>query len=212
MVDELLGAELIVLGVALFVIVLVRLSLRWRRTSPLERLQLTPVYSCGLLAFLLVTMATAGAGDALWWPAFIATAILPFAFLAGLLRSHVARLDAQLHARLQELRGSRARLVHAGDTERRRLERNLHDGAQARLVGVTLLLAHARRRVTDDAGLPVPSSALGVSLAGTPVTTGMTACGSDTPLTSENVKTDESGISWLMEWHAASSTSDFLRR
>jgi signal transduction histidine kinase len=141
------------LYIALFVIVVVRLSRRWRHTSPLERLQLTPVYSCGLLAFLLVTVATAGAGDAAWWPAFIATAILPFAFLAGLLRSHVARLDTELRARLQELRGSRARLVHAGDTERRRLERNLHDGAQARLVGVTLLLAHARRRVTDDTDL-----------------------------------------------------------
>ncbi len=138
------------LYVALFVIVLVRLTLRWWRTRPLERLQLTPVYSCGLLAFLLVTVATAGAGDAVWWAAFVATAVLPFAFLAGLLRSHVARLDAELRARLQELRGSRARLVQASDTERRRLERNLHDGAQARLVGVTLLLAHARQRVTGD--------------------------------------------------------------
>ena len=56
--------------------------------------------------------------------------MLPFAFLAGLLRGHVARLDAELRARLEELRASRARLVEAGDTERRRLERNLHDGAQ----------------------------------------------------------------------------------
>ena len=49
-----------------------------------------------------------------------------------------------------ELRASRARLVEAGDTERRRLERNLHDGAQARLVGLALLLGHARRRVDTD--------------------------------------------------------------
>jgi hypothetical protein len=48
---------------ALFVVVLVRLILRWRRTPPLERLQLTPVYVCGLLAFLLVTAGTAGAAD-----------------------------------------------------------------------------------------------------------------------------------------------------
>jgi signal transduction histidine kinase len=141
------------LYVALFVIVLIRLTLRWRHTPPLERLQLTPVYTCGLLAFLLVTVGTSGGGDAAWWAAFIATALLPFAFLAGLLRSHVARLDGELRARLQELRGSRARLVQASDTERRRLERNLHDGAQARLVGVTLLLAHARRRVTGDSDL-----------------------------------------------------------
>ena len=39
--------------VVLFVIVLVRLTLRWRRSGQLERLQLTPVYVCGLLTFLL---------------------------------------------------------------------------------------------------------------------------------------------------------------
>jgi nitrate/nitrite-specific signal transduction histidine kinase len=38
------------------------------------------------------------------------------------------RLRAELHAQTQELRGSRARLVAAGDAERRRLERDLHDG------------------------------------------------------------------------------------
>jgi signal transduction histidine kinase len=134
----------------LFVIVLVRLTLRWRRTGQLERLQLTPVYVCGLLTFLLATAGTAGAGDAVEWVALMATALLPVAFLGGLLRSHVARLDADLRARVQELRASRARLVEAGDTERRRLERNLHDGAQARLVGVALLLGHARRRVDND--------------------------------------------------------------
>jgi signal transduction histidine kinase len=134
----------------LFVIVLVRLAKRWRRTPPLERIQLTPVYACGLLAFLLVTVAQSGGGNGLWWSAFVATAVLPFAFLAGLLRGHVAHLDAELRARLEELRASRARLVEASDTERRRLERNLHDGAQSRFVGLALLLGHARRRVDAD--------------------------------------------------------------
>jgi signal transduction histidine kinase len=139
-----------VLYVALFVIVLGRLTLRWRATAPLERLQLTPVYVCGMLTFLLVTAGTAGAGDAMWLAASIATALLPFAFLAGLLRSHLAWLDAELRARLEELRASRARLVEAGDTERRRLERDLHDGAQARLVGVLVLLGLVQRRVEAD--------------------------------------------------------------
>jgi signal transduction histidine kinase len=138
------------LYVALFAIVLVRLTLRWRRTGPIERLQLTPVYVCGLLTFLLVTAGTAGAGDATEWAAFIATALLPFVFLGGLLRSHVARLDAELRARVEELRASRTRLVEVGDAERRRLERDLHDGAQARLVGLALLLGHARRRANAD--------------------------------------------------------------
>jgi signal transduction histidine kinase len=144
-----LGFEALLYAV-LFVIVLVRLTLRWRRTGRLERLQLTPVYVCGLLTFLLVTAGTAGAGDVAAWAAFTATALLPFAFLGGLLRSHVTRLDAELRARVEELRASRARLVEAGDTERQRLERNLHDGAQARLVGLALLIGHARRRVDTD--------------------------------------------------------------
>jgi signal transduction histidine kinase len=129
----------------LFVIVLARLVLRWRRTPPLERLQLTPVYVCGMLTFLLVTTAQSGAGDAAWWAALIATSLLPFAFLGGLLRSHVARLDA-------ELRASRLRIVEASDSERRRLERNLHDGAQARLVGLAMLLGHARRSTAANPG------------------------------------------------------------
>jgi signal transduction histidine kinase len=137
---------------ALFLIVLVRLTLRWRRTPPLERLQLTPVYVCGLATFLLATAATtASPSDPLVWAANIAVALLPFAFLAGLLRSHVAHLDAELLARLEELRASRARLVQAGDAERRRLERDLHDGAQSRLVGIAALLAQAHKRVDGDA-------------------------------------------------------------
>ena len=150
---DLAGAVLAVeagLYAVLFAAVLVHLTLRWRRTGTLERLQLTPVYLCGLLAFLLVTAATAGAGDAAWWAAFMATALLPFAFLGGLLRNHVARLDAELRAHVEELRASRARLVAVGDTERRRLERDLHDGAQARLVALAMLLAHARGRAQAE--------------------------------------------------------------
>ena len=132
----------------LFLIVLVRLTLRGRQTGSLERLQLTPVYACGLLTLVLVTAATAGAGAAVRWAAFIATALLPLAFVVGLLRSHVARL-------VEELRASRARLVTAADTERRRLERDLHDGAQARLVALAMLLGHTRGTAqTEPAAVP----------------------------------------------------------
>ncbi len=54
------------------------------------------------------------------------------------------RLQAEVLARLQELRASRARIVATGDAERRRLERDLHDGAQQRLVGLSLALRLAR--------------------------------------------------------------------
>jgi signal transduction histidine kinase len=60
------------------------------------------------------------------------------------------RLSAELRARIVELRSSRARLVEAADAERRRLERNLHDGAQSRLVALALKLRLARSRVDDD--------------------------------------------------------------
>jgi signal transduction histidine kinase len=60
------------------------------------------------------------------------------------------RLQAQLRARLEDLRSSRARLVETADAERRRLERNLHDGAQQRLVALSLSLALAERSFADD--------------------------------------------------------------
>ena len=53
-------------------------------------------------------------------------------------------------ARIAELQASRQRIVAAGDAERRRLERNLHDGAQQRLVAVTLQLRLLRDRIRDD--------------------------------------------------------------
>jgi PAS domain S-box-containing protein len=49
-----------------------------------------------------------------------------------------------------ELRRSRARIVEASDVERRRLERNLHDGAQQRLVSLSLMLRLAHARTEDD--------------------------------------------------------------
>ena len=50
-----------------------------------------------------------------------------------------------------ELRASRTRIVEAADTERRRLERDLHDGAQQRLVNLAITLRLARSRLEDDA-------------------------------------------------------------
>ena len=60
------------------------------------------------------------------------------------------RLLAELRARLSETRDSRARIVDAADTERRRLERNLHDGAQQRLVTLALHLRMAQETLRDD--------------------------------------------------------------
>jgi signal transduction histidine kinase len=59
------------------------------------------------------------------------------------------RLQAQVRAQLQDLRASRVRIVERGDAERQRLERDLHDGAQQRLVALALSLRLAQ--LEDDA-------------------------------------------------------------
>jgi signal transduction histidine kinase len=60
------------------------------------------------------------------------------------------RLDAELRARYEELRASRARLVAAGDAARRQIERDLHDGAQQHLVSLALTLRLARSSAVPD--------------------------------------------------------------
>jgi signal transduction histidine kinase len=60
------------------------------------------------------------------------------------------RLHAESQQRLEEVRASRERIVAAGDAERRRLERNLHDGAQQRLVGIALQLRLLQNRLSGD--------------------------------------------------------------
>jgi signal transduction histidine kinase len=68
---------------------------------------------------------------------------------AGLVLKNVG-LSADLQARLDELRASRQRLVHAQDAERRRLERNLHDGAQQHLVALKVKLGLAEMLLGRD--------------------------------------------------------------
>jgi signal transduction histidine kinase len=65
------------------------------------------------------------------------------------------RLQAEIKAQLQQVRASRARIVATGDAERRRIERDLHDGAQQRLVTLSLVLGLAREQAaaTDDVAL-----------------------------------------------------------
>ena len=60
-----------------------------------------------------------------------------------------ARLQASLRVQLAEVRTARTRMVHAGLEQRRRLERNLHDGAQQRLLGLGMRLG-AMANTTSD--------------------------------------------------------------
>jgi len=164
------GQVLASIGVILAVVWL--LYRRWRDSAADQRRALTPVLATGGLAFgLLVVQLTAsgvGASQDVEGGAFIATiavfACLPFAFLVGLLRSRIGRdeeirtqltaeneqLNAELRAKVAELRASRTRIVEAGYEERRRVERDLHDGAQQRLVALTMSLRLVRGKIESD--------------------------------------------------------------
>ena len=249
--DEQLGEALLTAGaVVLMTLCLLAVWLlvkRWRGAGPAERRSLAPLLGAGAVTLAFVFGNAAIAAPALYALTFVAFAVMPFAFLAGLVRADLAqargvrslvaglgdlpgpgdlrgalaaalgdpglriafwvpeqeryvdehgaavelpagaateverdgrriaaiihdpalaedretvraagaatallldnqRLDAELRANLRELRASRERIVEAGDAERRRLERNLHDGAQARLVALLLSLNLARRR------------------------------------------------------------------
>lgn len=63
-----------------------------------------------------------------------------------------ARLRAEVLAQLAEVSASRARIVQAADAERRRVERDLHDGAQQRLAGLALQLSLAARQADPTQG------------------------------------------------------------
>ena len=92
------------------------------------------------------------------WGAVIVSSVDREPFPAGAEQriADFAELAAQALANAQaraELAASRARIVQAGDAERRRLERNLHDGAQQRLVSLALMLRLAARRHPGDGDL-----------------------------------------------------------
>jgi signal transduction histidine kinase len=134
---------------------------------------LWPVDALAFAAFLLgplsvvatpLLMAVFGEAKVLkvWlvstWPAAVGFAVLGLVLLAlgayllgvvagaraGLVRLLIAPREADLGARVVELARSRVRLVDAFEAERRRIERDLHDGAQQRLVALTMTLGLAR--------------------------------------------------------------------
>ena len=76
---------------------------------------------------------------------------------AASLPVELARLRVELRMQLAEVEASRARLVSAGDEERRRLERDLHDGAQQRLVGLGVALRRMQRSLPREARVLVPA-------------------------------------------------------
>ncbi len=172
-VADVINSVQALVSIVVIVAVVWLLYRRWRESSAEQRRVLTPVLAVGGLAFalLIVTVIAGAVGSSNTVESifFIATvtvfACLPFAFLLGLLRSRIGReeeirtqltaenrqLTAELRAKVAELRASRARIVEAGYEERRRVERDLHDGAQQRLVALTMSLRLARGKLESDA-------------------------------------------------------------
>jgi PAS domain S-box-containing protein len=106
------------------------------------------------LGFRSAVAAPVTLGGSLWG-AVIVSSVHPEPFPDGAEQriADFAELAAQAVANAQtraDLAASRARIVEAGDAERRRLERNLHDGAQQRLVSLSLNLRLAARRCAND--------------------------------------------------------------
>ncbi|HET6533640.1 MAG TPA: histidine kinase, partial [Actinoplanes sp.] len=77
-------------------------------------------------------------------------ALLEAVTAAAAIALRTGRLQAQLRANVAELRGSRARVIEAEQRERQRLERDLHDGAQQRLVALSLQLGVLQSRLGED--------------------------------------------------------------
>jgi PAS domain S-box-containing protein len=103
-----------------------------------------------------------------WGAVVISSHDEPFPPEAEFRVADFADLAAQAIANAQareELAASRVRIVEASDAERRRLERNLHDGAQQRLVATSLTVRLAARRVTDDPALRAMLDGAGDELA-----------------------------------------------
>jgi signal transduction histidine kinase len=119
--------------------------------DPVERVRDAPVWWAGgaTLVLILVLLATnvgpeeGNFDDYMFAAALLVLATLPYAFWLGVVRSRLVRLDT-------ELRESRRRIVEAGYAERKRVERDLHDGAQQRLVALALELQVVRSKLATD--------------------------------------------------------------
>ena len=129
---------------------LVLLLVRYRQAPPTDRAQMRwPLVTTAVIALALVS--TAWAEDVLGPEAqaalFVTAGVaLPVSFLVGLLR-HTEEAD-----RLAEVAASRARLAEVADAERRRIERDLHDGAQQSILALMarVEIARARLPATED--------------------------------------------------------------
>jgi signal transduction histidine kinase len=156
--------------VGMLVAAAIGLSWRRRQRNNLETLAFRDLYLFGLgahvitlfqvtsLMFLTVPAAAATVLARYWIPLLViypvATALLGVVLVSRLRGRRLAvanaRLQRQVEAQLEEVRASRTRIIEAGDRERQRVERDLHDGAQQRLVALSLEIRLAQNALGGD--------------------------------------------------------------
>ena len=146
------------------------LGVRWPVGLLGGAILLLTAYGAGTIVAFTWLWATGGEPDGmrfeLWVAAylFVFAGVLAFLALQGLIgvvrlerrlaRRFLGPTDADaLRRRIEELATSRAEVVEAVDAERRRIERDLHDGVQQRLVALGMLLGQARRHPARSAEL-----------------------------------------------------------
>lgn len=138
---------------------------RWRQVAFVAAsVVVWPVlFAIGLLPWAIVAQLATGGGfgaSAALGGLLIAALVVGAApratiFVAGVARSYVAWFlgpdeNAELAERVEELSTQRQQILDAVDDERRRIERNLHDGVQQQLVALGIDVARARARIDDD--------------------------------------------------------------
>ena len=167
------------------------LAWRTRKRAELAQQSMAELWVFGVVSVGLV-MAVTAAGLYVTVPPETATAALQRITLPVMLSSPIAvallgsllanrlrarsltasneRLQAEVAAQLEAVRASRARIVEAGDAERKRLERDLHDGAQQRLLALVIEIRLAKSRLEagssgDDAQRTAARAALDDAIA-----------------------------------------------
>lgn len=139
---------------------LVLLLARYRGAPTLDREQMR--WPIGTTAVLVLGLVTTGLAERVLGPEvqtalFVATAAaLPASFLVGLLRR------TEQAERLAAVEESRARLAEVAVTERRRIERDLHDGAQQQLLALLARVELVRARLGEEAGADVDRELRGI--------------------------------------------------
>lgn len=137
----------LVLGLGLTAAVAVLVPRRWLAARPEDRRVLAPAVAATSVTLLAIGIAIAvRLGDV--GPAL--EGVLLAIRDVGVLAIPVGFVLGSFQLAQEELRRSRARIVDAGDAARRRLERDLHDGAQQRLVGLSLSLRMLASKLGDN--------------------------------------------------------------